>query len=148
MQAQKTAGRQKTKKSNIPGVSKSSKISKVSGVSKVSKNSKIKKYEPERRELRDIKELKKTKGFLFLKIAFVTLIVIVLLELASNLHKINAAKAELESLRQQNNSERINNEALQQKINAPLDDDYIANVVKGMGYRKSDEILFYLDSDN
>ncbi|MCL2773676.1 MAG: hypothetical protein FWD71_10030 [Oscillospiraceae bacterium] len=124
------------------------KNSNISGVSKVSRGTRITKHKPASRELNDIKEIKKSKGFLFLKIAFVTLIVIVLIDLAANLHKINSAKAELDSLQQQHNSERIANDALQQQIDAPVDDNYIANVVKGMGYRKSDEILFYLDTDN
>jgi len=133
MSAQKTAGVRKINKSNISNISKAAKYKPA--------DVKIKKG-------KDIEEIKKAKGSFFLKIAFFTLVIIVLLNLAANLHKINSAKAELESLKQQHNSDRINNDALQQKLDAPIDEDYIANVVKDMGYRKSDEILFYLDSDN
>ena len=91
--------------------------------------------------------MKNRKGFFFAKFLFFTVIVIMLFGLGVNLHKINVAKAELDSLKQEHNTARINNEALQQQLDAPVDADYIANVVRSMGYRKSDEILFYIDSD-
>ena len=122
MNAQKTAGRAKA--------------------SKVSANAAAS------RKIREVKEIKTAKGLFFARILFFTFIIIVLFNFAANLHKINSKKSELEVLEQEHNSQRINNEALKQKLDATVDDDYIENAVKDMGYRKSDEILFYFDSDD
>ena len=141
MTAQKTAAMptQKTRNYNIPK-------NKTANAAKTAKTAK--KEIKEVKEMKEMKEMKKSKGFFFARILFVTFVVIILFDFASNLHKINSAKSELGALQEQNNSDRIGNDALQQQLDAPVDDDYITNVVKGMGYRKSDEILFYLDSDN
>jgi len=91
---------------------------------------------------------KNTRSFFFAKILFVVFTVIILFNLVTNLHKINFKKEELELLNQEYNSKRIKNEALQQQLDAEVDAEYIINIVKQMGYRKADEILFYLNSED
>ena len=94
-------------------------------------------------------DIKKNRGlFFFAKIFFVVFTIIVLFNLGTNLHKITSKKEELELLKQEHNSKRIKNEALKQQLKAPIDDDYIMNIVKQMGYRKANEILFYLNSED
>ena len=119
------------------------------------KNNKQKNKNSVRKSVNEVKNMKNTKNaknkrgfFFFSKILFVVFTVIILLNLGTNLHKINAQKDELELLKQEYNSKRINNEALRQQLEAPVDDDYIIDIVKQMGYRKADEILFYLNSED
>jgi len=77
-------------------------------------------------------------------ISFVMIVSILIAKSWNNLNKIQIKDERIINLEQEYNHRRINNDALQQKVDAPVDDEYIMEIVRGEGYRGSDEILFYL----
>lgn len=139
MYAKKTGGKQNNLRINNEKNKTSARKSKNTAVSKSSANL--------QKAMKT--KMKNTRGFFFFsKILFVVFTVIIIFGLGTNLHKINSKKEELIMLQQEYNSKRIRNEALKQQLDAPVDDEYIINIVKQMGYRKADEIIFYLNSED
>ena len=62
----------------------------------------------------------------------------------SNISKIRSKNDQIAAMEQEYNHRRIQNEALREKLNEPVDEEYIIEVARKNGYRKSDEIMFYL----
>jgi len=79
-------------------------------------------------------------------ISFVMIVTLLSANILNNRVKINMKDERINELEQEYNHRRINNDALQQKVEAPADDEYIMEIVRGEGYRGSDEILFYLNN--
>ena len=77
--------------------------------------------------------------------AVVVIILALSIPILGNWSAIWEKNREIAALRQDYNSRRIQNDALQQKVDAPIDDEYIIDAARAMGYRKSDEILFYFN---
>ena len=92
------------------------------------------------------KKLKTQRLGFIATISFVVIISLLLAKSWENWNKIQSKNEQIAKLEQEYNQKRINNEALQQKVDAPIDDEYIADVAKGQGYRGSDEILFYFEN--
>jgi len=91
------------------------------------------------------KKIRKNKlGFVPTITVFI-IIALIAIPLWNNWTNIKKKTGEISVLTQEHNSRRIKNDALQQKVDAPVDDDYIIDVAIDNGYRKSDEILFYLN---
>ena len=63
----------------------------------------------------------------------------------SNVENIREMNAQIGSLEREYNHRRIQNDSLQQQIDAPIDFYYIAEIARRHGYRRSDEILFHLN---
>ena len=91
------------------------------------------------------KKLRKQRLGFIATISFFIIISVLLAKSWDNWNKIQNKNEQITQLEQDYNHRRINNEALQQKVDAPIDDEYIGDVAKDQGYRSSDEILFYLD---
>ena len=91
------------------------------------------------------KKLKKQKLGFVATVSFVVIIALLLAKSWENWNKIQNKNEQITGLEREYNQKRINNEALQQQVDAPIDDEYIADVARGQGYRGSDEILFYLE---
>ena len=62
----------------------------------------------------------------------------------SNIEKIRDKNAQIAAMEKEYNHRRIQNDALRQKLDSPIDEEYIIEVARENGYRKSDEIMFYL----
>ena len=63
----------------------------------------------------------------------------------NNLGKILEKDEKITELQQEYNHRRIQNDALQQKLDEEIDDEYIEEYAREQGYRKSDEIIFYIN---
>jgi len=74
------------------------------------------------------------------------IIVLLSVNLWDNLINIRKKDDTISSLSQEHKSRRIKNEAMNEKVMAEVDDEYIAEVAAENGYRNSDEIIFYLIS--
>jgi len=90
---------------------------------------------------------KKTKenkfGFVRTLIVFV-IVAVILIPVWNNMISINKKDEEIVTLTQERNTRKIRNDALEQKVEDPTDDEYIADIARENGYRMGDEILFYL----
>jgi len=91
------------------------------------------------------KKARKNKIGFIAMVALIIIIIVLAVPLFNNRMKILEKNEAIIELNQEYNSRRIHNDALQQKINAPVDEEYIAEIARENGYRKSDEILFYLN---
>ena len=78
-------------------------------------------------------------------ISFVAILSLMSVKFLDNWGRIQERKEEIIRLEQEYNHRRINNEALQQQLDTPVDEEYIIEAARKYGYRKSDEILFYLN---
>ena len=79
------------------------------------------------------------------KIAVAVMLCVISVSILNKLGRIQEREEEITQLEQEYNHRRINNEALEQELNAPVDEEYITDSARKHGYRKSDEILFYLN---
>ncbi|MCL1858826.1 MAG: septum formation initiator family protein [Oscillospiraceae bacterium] len=81
-------------------------------------------------------------------IPMITLAIIIALlsvHLWNNKIAIDKKNEQIAALNQEYNHRRIKNDATQQKVDAPVDEEYIIDVAKDNGYRRSDEIIFYIN---
>jgi len=67
------------------------------------------------------------------------------IQIVNNLDLIGKNSGRIEELKQQHNHKRIKNEALRQKVDAPIDDEYIREIMREKGYRDIDEDVYYLN---
>ena len=115
---------------------KSSKSSKIDNTQKIKK---------QKQNKIAAKKLKKQKLGFIATVSFVMIISVLLAKSWDNWNKIQDKNEQITELQQQYDHWRISNEALQQKVDAPIDDEYIKDVARSQGYRDSNEILFYLN---
>lgn len=88
---------------------------------------------------------KRNKKIFFGNVLFVTLCISVGIVTLKNFGTVNTKKAELNELKQVEETLRIRNEELMDKLKAEIDDDYIKQVVKEkLGYREPNSIMFYI----
>ena len=71
-----------------------------------------------------------------------------LVNLWGNIEKIRDKDAKIAAMEQEYNHLRIQNEAKKQKLEELVDEGYITEVAKENGYRRNDEIIFYLSDKN
>jgi len=91
------------------------------------------------------RKLKKTRLGFIPMVSIAIIIALLSIHLWNNWIKIGQKNEQIAILREEFNHRRINNEALEQRVKAVIDDEYIAEVAKDNGYRKSDEVIFYLN---
>ena len=92
------------------------------------------------------KKIKKHKlGFIAI-FSFAVIIALLSTNLWNNITNIGKKDDIIDSLTEDYNGRRIQNDALEERAKAPVDDEYIADIAKKNGLRDSDEILFYLIS--
>ena len=91
-------------------------------------------------------KIKSHKMGFWIMASLAVMLSLVSMNLLNNRLKIQAKDEEINALRQEYNHRRIKNDALEQKVDAPIDDEYVIEVARENGYRKSDEILFYVNS--
>jgi cell division protein FtsB len=106
-----------------------------------SKNAKIKK----KQNKIIAQKLKKSKLGLVPMLAIVVIITLISIKIFQNLDSIGKNGENIESLKKEYNHLRINNEAWKQKIDAPLDDEYIIEIAKDEGYWGFDEDVYYFN---
>ena len=92
-------------------------------------------------------KLRKTKLGFIPALSLVIIIALLSIHLWNNLSAINNKDGQIAELTQEFNSRRIKNDALQQKVDAPVDEEYIIDVARDNGYRKSDEIIFHITGE-
>ena len=91
---------------------------------------------------------KKAQGnkFGFIRALIVCVIIIaILIPFWNNMVTILKRDELIKELTQEHAHRKIKNDALEQKVEAPTDDEYIREIAKGHGYRDSGEIIFYLN---
>ena len=109
------------------------------------RNAKNKKNKKNRKKNVALK-LRKTKlGFIAIT-AIIIIISLVTVPALNNQREINKGNEKIAMLEKEYEHLRIKNDATQQKIDAPIDDDYIIEAARDNGYRSSDEMLFYLNN--
>ena len=86
------------------------------------------------------------------KIFFANVLVIVLFFIAGfsilkNVDNITAKREELEHLKIVEDHLRIRNEELNAKLQMEIDYEYIERIVKEMGYRKPNSVIFHVYSE-
>jgi len=91
------------------------------------------------------KKLRKTKLGLIPMISIAVIIALLSIHLWNNWITIGKKNEQIAALTQEYNHRRIRNDALQQKVDALVDEEYIADIAKDNGYRRSDEIIFYIN---
>ena len=106
-----------------------------------SKNAKDKK----KQEKIIAKKIKKGKLGLIPMVTIWVIIILISLKIINNLGAIGKNSDYIDVLEKEYNHLRINNEALQQKVEAPIDDEYMSEVAREIGYRDLDEDLYYLN---
>ena len=116
---------------------------KTSKIPKTSEQVKAQKLKKQNKSV--AKKLRKQRLGFIATISFVMIVSVLLAKSWDNWNKIQDKKEHIAELQQQYDHMRINNEALQQKADATIDDEYIREVAREQGYRGSDEILFYLN---
>jgi len=92
------------------------------------------------------KKLKEQKvGFVIFASMFVITLVMTL-TLLDNIDKNRDRDDQLETKGVEYNRLRIKNDAKQEEINAPFDDEYIMEIARRYGYRTYDETMYYIPS--
>lgn len=91
------------------------------------------------------KKIKKSKLGFIPMLAVVVIITLISIKILQNLDSIGKNSDHIDSLKQEYNHKRINNEAWAQKIKAPVDDEYIREIARDSGYRDLDEDVYYLN---
>ena len=91
------------------------------------------------------KKLRKTKLGFIPMVSIAIIIALLSIHLWNNWVAIGKKNEQIAALTQEYNHKRIKNDALQQKVDAPVDEEYIIDVARDNGYRRSDEIIFYLN---
>ena len=91
------------------------------------------------------KKLRKTRLGFIPMVSLAIIITLFSIHLWNNKIKIDQKSEQIAALKDELNHRRINNEALEQKVKSSVDDEYIAEIAKDNGYRKSDEVIFYLN---
>jgi cell division protein FtsB len=81
--------------------------------------------------------------FGFVRTLIVCIIIIaILIPVWNNAMAIIKRNEEIAVLTKEHNHRKINNDALEQKVEDPTDDEYIADIARDNGYRMPNEILF------
>ena len=91
------------------------------------------------------RKLKKTRLGFIPMVSLAIIIALLSMHLWNNWVKIGQKNEQISMMREEFNHKRINNEALEQRVKAIIDDEYMGEVARENGYRKSDEIIFYLN---
>jgi len=91
------------------------------------------------------KKIKKSKLGVIPMLAVVIIITLISIKIFHNLDSIGKNNDHIDSLEKEYDHKRINNEARQQKIKAPVDDEYIREIARENGYRDLDEDIYYLN---
>lgn len=91
------------------------------------------------------KKLKKSKLGLVPVLSIVVILVLISIKILHNLDSIGKNGEHIESLKKEFNHKRISNEALRQKVEAPVDDEYIGEIARENGYRDINEDIYYLN---
>lgn len=85
---------------------------------------------------------------LFLKVLFVLIFSFAAFLIIRTTDRISDKKTELDGLIKIENSLRISNEKKMQKLDRPVNDEYIAEYAKEkLNYRNPNEIIFYINSE-
>ena len=84
----------------------------------------------------------------FYTVIIIIIVAVILIPIWNNLIIIGKRDDQIAALTQERNGRRIKNDALEQKVSDPTDDEYIADIARENGYRMSDEIIFYLPPSN
>ena len=108
------------------------------------KNEKIKKNLKNQKRTAN-KKTRKTKLGLIPMITLAIIIALLSVHLWNNKIAIDKKNEQIESLTQDYNHRRIKNDATEEKVNAQVDEEYISDVARDNGYRRSDEIIFHLN---
>ena len=91
---------------------------------------------------------KKNKLGLISMIALIIVIAVLSMRIWSNWNKIGKKNREIADLTAKRDHLRIENDALQEKIDAPTDEDYIIDIARDNGYRKPDEIIYIFNGND
>ena len=91
------------------------------------------------------KKLRKNKMGFIPMISIAIIIALLSIHLWNNWIKIGDKNEQITTLDQEYNHRKIKNDATQQKVEAPVDEEYIIDIARDNGYRRSDEIIFYLN---
>jgi len=94
------------------------------------------------------KKAKENNLSFFYTVIIVIIVAVILIPVWNNLIVIGKRDDQIAALTQERNSRRIKNDALEEKVNDPTDDEYIADIARENGYRMSNEIIFYLNPGN
>jgi len=94
------------------------------------------------------KKMKKGKLGFIPMVSIAVIVALFSIKIVQNLDSYGKNGDRIESLKKEYNHKRIQNEALQQKADAPIDDDYIREIAREKGYRDIDEDMFYFNEDN
>lgn len=90
------------------------------------------------------KKIKSHKMGLIILLSISVIVILMSVNLLNNMGKIKNKGEQITAMENERNHRRIQNDALQQKVDDPTDDEYIIEFARRNGYRKSDEIIFYL----
>jgi len=91
------------------------------------------------------KKAKENKFGFFRTLIVCIIIIAILIPVWNNMMTIMKRNEQIEILTQEYNHRKIKNDALEQKVEDPTDEEYIADIARENGYRMSNEILFYLN---
>lgn len=91
------------------------------------------------------KKLKKGKMGFIPMLSIAIIIALISIKILQNLDLIGKNGEYIKSLEKEYNHARIQNEALRQKADAPIDDEYISEIARENGYRDLDEDVYYLN---
>jgi cell division protein FtsB len=107
------------------------------------KNAKIRKKERKIRKNIAMKIRRHKLGFVAV-LSVCVVICVIFVNIWANIGEILSRDEKIAELQQEYNHRRIQNDALEQKVEAAVDDEYVEEIAREQGYRKSDEIIFYL----
>ena len=65
----------------------------------------------------------------------------------NNIEKIRERDMRIEAMAREYNHRRIMNDAMQERLDSPINDEYIIEIARENGYRRFDEIIYYIDSN-
>jgi cell division protein FtsB len=91
------------------------------------------------------KKVKKSKLGFIPMISIAVILAVISIKIFRNMDSIKKNDGHIEGLKQEYNHKRISNEALQQKVDADIDDEYIRERAREKGYRDLDEDMYYLN---
>ena len=108
------------------------------------KNQKSKKSKKDRKKS-VAKKMRKTKMNFMTMAVVIIAVTLFAIPIWNNLGEIKRKKEQIAELKRQYEHMKITNDALKQKVDAPVDEEYIIEIARNNGYRHSDEIIFYLN---
>ena len=94
------------------------------------------------------KKIKSHKMGLIIMVLMSIIVAVILVNLFDNIEKIRNKDEQITVMERDQRHKRIQNDAVQQKVDDPVDDEYVIGFARRNGYRLSDEIIFYITDED